>query len=51
LPLGPAAVQRGLDVLARVALARVSDRVLAAAGKLLPTHLRSLDAIHLATAR
>ena len=29
---------------------RVSDRVLAAAGELLPADLRSLDAIHLATA-
>jgi hypothetical protein len=38
-------VLRGLDLL------RVNDRVLEAAGLLLPLALRSLDAIHLATAR
>jgi predicted nucleic acid-binding protein len=51
LPLGPEAVRRGQDVLARVDLARVNDRVLSAAGTLLPADLRSLDAIHLATAQ
>jgi uncharacterized protein len=51
LPLGPAAVRRGHDVLARVDLVRVNDRVLDAAGALLPAELRSLDAIHLATAQ
>ncbi|MFA5787848.1 MAG: type II toxin-antitoxin system VapC family toxin [Actinomycetota bacterium] len=51
LPLGPEAVRRGHDVLARIDLARVNDRVLLAAGKLLPADLRSLDAIHLATAQ
>lgn len=51
LPLGPEAVRRGQDVLSRIELARVNDRVLAAAGTLLPPELRSLDAIHLATAR
>jgi hypothetical protein len=51
LPLGPEAVRRGHDVLGRVDLARVNDRVLSAAGKLLPADLRSLDAIHLATAQ
>lgn len=51
LPLGPAAVERGRDVLHRLELARVSDRVLTAAGGLLPLELRSLDAIHLATAQ
>jgi uncharacterized protein len=50
LPLGGPAVQRAKDVLARLDLMRVSDRVLAAAGELLPADLRSLDAIHLATA-
>ena len=50
LPLGPEAVRRGQDVLARVDLARVNDRVLSAAGRLLPADVRSLDAIHLATA-
>jgi predicted nucleic acid-binding protein len=38
-------------VLARLELVRVSDRVLAAAGTLLPAELRTLDAIHLATAQ
>src|SRR5438876_3932071 len=51
LPLGPAAVQRGQEVLGRVELVRVNDRVLKAAGALLPAELRSLDAIHLATAQ
>lgn len=50
LPLGPEAARRGRDVLARVELLRVSDRVLDAAGVLSPTDLRSLDAIHLASA-
>jgi predicted nucleic acid-binding protein len=49
LPLGPAAVGRGLDALSRLELIRVSDRILADAGALLPAELRSLDAIHLAT--
>jgi predicted nucleic acid-binding protein len=50
LPLGPEAVRRGHDVLARVGLVRINDRVLEAAGALLPAELRTLDAIHLATA-
>jgi uncharacterized protein len=50
LPKGPLAVQRGLNVLGKVDLLRVNDRVLTAAGEMLPTTLRSLDAIHLATA-
>jgi hypothetical protein len=50
LPLGREARQRGQDVLARVDLVRVNDRVLNAAGTMSPTTLRSLDAIHLATA-
>jgi predicted nucleic acid-binding protein len=50
LPLGEQAVRRGQDVLARLELIRVSDRVLAAAGQLLPPELRTLNAIHLATA-
>ena len=49
LPLGPAAVARGLEKLRRPDLIRVSDRVLADAGTLMPPELRSLDAIHLAT--
>ena len=51
LPLGPEAVRRGHDVLARVGLVRINDRVLDAAGAMLPVELRSLDAIHLATAQ
>lgn len=51
LHLGPAAVRRGRDVLAGVELLRVSDRVLIAASELLPAEVRSLDAIHLATAQ
>jgi predicted nucleic acid-binding protein len=50
LPLGPDAVRRGRDVLARVDLLRVNDRVLDEAGLLPPADLRSLDAIHLALA-
>jgi predicted nucleic acid-binding protein len=51
LPLGVDAVARGHDVLSRVDLIRINDRVLNAAGALLPTELRSLDAIHLASAQ
>ena len=50
LPFGSVAVRRGRDVLARVDLLRLSDRVLDAAGALTPADLRSLDAIHLASA-
>jgi hypothetical protein len=49
-PLGPEAVRRGRDVLARVDLLRINDRILDAAGLLEPHELRSLDAIHLASA-
>lgn len=51
LPLGELAIRRGQEVLARLELIRVSDRILATAGALLPAELRSLDAIHLATAQ
>jgi predicted nucleic acid-binding protein len=51
LSLGPDAVRRGHEVLARVDLVRVNDHVLNSAGSLLPVELRSLDAIHLATAQ
>ncbi|HEY8760209.1 MAG TPA: type II toxin-antitoxin system VapC family toxin [Candidatus Dormibacteraeota bacterium] len=51
LALGPEAIQRGQDVLARVDLVRVNDRVLNAAGAMMPLDLRSLEAIHLATAQ
>ena len=49
LPLGPTAVRRGLEALDRLDLIRVSDRILADAGTMMPIELRSLDAIHLAT--
>jgi predicted nucleic acid-binding protein len=48
---GEDGLARGRAVLARVDLVRVNDRVLTAAGALLPAHVRSLDAIHLATAQ
>jgi predicted nucleic acid-binding protein len=51
LPFGREAVERGDDVLSRLDLVRVNDRVLTAAGALSPPELRSLDAIHLATAQ
>jgi predicted nucleic acid-binding protein len=51
LPLGPAAVARGEEVLRRVQMLRVNDRVLLAAGRMMPPELRSLDAVHLASAR
>jgi uncharacterized protein len=51
MPSGPEAVTRGEDVLRRIQLLRVNDRVLRDAGRMEPAHLRSLDAIHLASAR
>ena len=50
LPAGDEAVNRGRSVLQRIDLVRVNDRILNAAGVLRPSELRSLDAIHLATA-
>jgi predicted nucleic acid-binding protein len=47
---GEAALGRARDVLDRIALVPVDRPVLAAAGLLDPPDLRSLDAIHLATA-
>lgn len=47
---GEAGIARGRVVLGRINLIRVNNRVLNAAGTLLPADLRSLDAIHLATA-
>ncbi len=49
--LGGRAVMRGADVLARLDLIRVSDRLLSIAATLPPPQLRSLHAIHLATAQ
>lgn len=51
LPLGPRVLRHGADVLSRIDLLRVNDRVLSAAGAVLPADLRSLDAIHVATAQ
>jgi uncharacterized protein len=51
LPAGETAIARGRQVLATVNLIRVNQAILNAAGALLPAELRSLDAIHLATAR
>ena len=51
LPLGETALRRGGEVLSLLDLVRVNDRILAAAGSLLPAELRTLDAIHLATAQ
>ena len=51
LPFGEQVCKRGREVLERIELVRVSDRVLTLAGELTPPDLRSLDAIHLATAQ
>jgi uncharacterized protein len=51
LPGGDDAVAAGWKVLTRLDLVRVSTGVLDEAAVLLPADLRSLDAIHLATAR
>ncbi len=51
LPGGDAAVAAGRKVLARLDLIRINTGVLDEAAVLLPADLRSLDAIHLATAR
>jgi predicted nucleic acid-binding protein len=48
---GERGIARAGAVLGRVDLVRVNDRILTDAGTLLPADLRSLDAIHLATAR
>jgi hypothetical protein len=50
MPSGPDAVGRGEEVLGRIQLLRSNDRVLRAAGRMQPRDLRSLDAIHLASA-
>jgi len=50
LPSGSAAVSRGHQVLRGIQLLRLNDRVLSDAGRMEPADLRSLDAIHLASA-
>ncbi len=47
---GEPALAAGRRALAGFDLVRVNDRILRRAGTLLPTEVRSLDAIHLATA-
>jgi predicted nucleic acid-binding protein len=51
IPLGSTALRRGNEVLAGIELIRMTDRILLAAGALLPAEIRPLDAIHLATAQ
>lgn len=51
LPGGDGAMAAGRAVLARCDLVRVNDRVLTIAATMGPAELRSLDAIHLATAQ
>jgi uncharacterized protein len=50
LPAGDDAVAAGRNVLTRIDLVRINNRVLDEAAELLPVEVRSLDAIHLATA-
>lgn len=50
LALGENFVDRAHEVLRRIELVRISSEILRAAGLLQPVSLRSLDAIHLATA-
>lgn len=50
LPGGEVAATAGRRVLATIELVRVNDRVMELAGSILPVELRSLDAIHIATA-
>jgi predicted nucleic acid-binding protein len=50
LPAGTTALEAGRQVLARCDLIRVNDAVLNRAGTMLPPDLRTLDAIHLASA-
>jgi uncharacterized protein len=51
LPLGQIAQRRADAVLAAIDLVRINDTILRTAGSLAPGELRTLDAIHLATAR
>jgi predicted nucleic acid-binding protein len=51
LPAGSAALAAGRSVLAGIELARINDRVLSAAAALEPADVRTLDAVHLATAQ
>ena len=51
LSAGADALRGGREILSRCELVRVNDRILNAAGSLRPNEIRSLDAIHLATAQ
>lgn len=51
MPSGQEAVARGVEVLRRIQLVRLNGRVLDDAGRMKPAGMRSLDAIHLASAR
>ena len=51
MPAGASALAAGRAVLSDLELARVNDWVLADAAVLEPAELRTLDAVHLATAR
>jgi predicted nucleic acid-binding protein len=51
LPAGEIALSRGRDVLGRLDLIRINGRILDSAGILQPPQVRSLDAIHVATAQ
>lgn len=48
---GPAVRRRAARVMTRVALIKIDGAVLTAAARIAPAPLRTLDAIHLATAR
>lgn len=50
MPLGESASRRARDVLSRIDLVRINDRVLTLGGAMEPASLRTLDAVHLATA-
>lgn len=51
LSFGAVAVGRGSDVLRRLNVVRINDRILRSAGSLPPMEAHSLDGIHLATTR
>jgi predicted nucleic acid-binding protein len=51
LPAGEKAVAHGREMLRRLDLVRINDSILDAAGILEPAQVRSLDAIHVATAQ
>jgi uncharacterized protein len=51
MPSGSEAVARGREVMRRIELLRLNDRVLNDAARLEPAEMRPLDAIHLASAR